>query len=146
MASKALGAESPVPLAQGSPEEPSRRRQWGLLAMGAVGGALVALYAVVTPFLAPALRKVCLPFVPATSAQIQNVLKMLQRRSGSLADIGSGDGRVVSYRRLLPSLPQKSDKYSTPASALSYLQMFSFTFIVFYRVLCKGTSLRMVYV
>ncbi|XP_038030809.1 ATP synthase subunit C lysine N-methyltransferase isoform X2 [Anas platyrhynchos] len=95
MASKALVAESPAPLAQGSPEEPSRRRQWGLLATGAVGGVLVALYAVVTPFLVPALRKVCLPFVPATSAQIQNVLKMLQGRSGSLADIGSGDGRVV---------------------------------------------------
>uniref|UniRef100_A0A8B9E7B5 ATP synthase c subunit lysine N-methyltransferase n=1 Tax=Anser cygnoides TaxID=8845 RepID=A0A8B9E7B5_ANSCY len=95
MASKALVTESRAALVQGSPEERTKRRQWGLLATGAVGGVLVALYAVVTPFLAPALRKVCLPFVPATSTQIENVLKMLQGRSGSLADIGSGDGRVV---------------------------------------------------
>ncbi|XP_035408552.1 ATP synthase subunit C lysine N-methyltransferase [Cygnus atratus] len=95
MVSKAQATGSPAPLLQGSPEERTKRRQWGLLVTGAVGGALVALYAVVTPFLAPALRKVCLPFVPATSTQIENVLKMLQGRSGSLADIGSGDGRVV---------------------------------------------------
>lgn len=144
MASKALVAESPAPLAQGSPEEPSRRRQWGLLATGAVGGVLVALYAVVTPFLAPALRKVCLPFVPATSAQIQNVLKMLQGRSGSLADIGSGDGRVVSYRRLLPSLPQKSSKYSTPA--LCFV-IFTNVFLHTHCILPSFMqSLRMVYV
>ncbi|NXJ49338.1 F173B methyltransferase, partial [Spizaetus tyrannus] len=73
----------------------SRRRSWGLLVTAGVGGTLVALYAVVTPFVTPALRKVCLPFVPATSTQIQNVLKMLENRSGSLVDIGSGDGRIV---------------------------------------------------
>ncbi|KFQ38002.1 Protein FAM173B, partial [Mesitornis unicolor] len=73
----------------------SRRRNWGLLVTAGVGGTLVALYAVVTPFVIPALRKVCLPFVPATATQIQNVLKMLENRSGSLVDIGSGDGRIV---------------------------------------------------
>ncbi|XP_050793515.1 ATP synthase subunit C lysine N-methyltransferase isoform X1 [Gopherus flavomarginatus] len=73
----------------------SRKRNWGLLVTGIVGGTLVVLYAVATPFLTPALRKICLPFVPATSAQIENVLKMLQYRSGSLVDIGSGDGRIV---------------------------------------------------
>lgn len=79
-----------------------RRSGWGLLATAAVGGSLLALYAVATPFVAPALRKVCLPFVPATAAQIQNVLKMLENRSGSLVDIGSGDGRIVSYGCCLP--------------------------------------------
>ncbi|KFP99122.1 Protein FAM173B, partial [Haliaeetus albicilla] len=73
----------------------SRRRSWGLWVTAGVGGTLVALYAVVTPFVTPALRKVCLPFVPATATQIQNVLKMLENRSGSLVDIGSGDGRIV---------------------------------------------------
>ncbi|XP_056186609.1 ATP synthase subunit C lysine N-methyltransferase isoform X3 [Falco biarmicus] len=76
-------------------EGSSRRRSWGLLVTAGVGGTLVALYAAVTPFVTPALRKVCLPFVPATSTQIQNVLKMLENRSGSLVDIGSGDGRIV---------------------------------------------------
>uniref|UniRef100_A0A8C0GMB6 ATP synthase c subunit lysine N-methyltransferase n=1 Tax=Chelonoidis abingdonii TaxID=106734 RepID=A0A8C0GMB6_CHEAB len=78
----------------------SRKRNWGLLVTGIVGGTVVVLYAVATPFLTPALRKICLPFVPATSAQIENVLKMLQYRSGSLVDIGSGDGRIVSYKTL----------------------------------------------
>ncbi|XP_025061355.1 protein FAM173B isoform X3 [Alligator sinensis] len=73
----------------------SRKKKWGLLVTGVVGGTLVALYAVVTPFITPALRKICLPFVPATSTQIENVLKMLQCRNGSLVDIGSGDGRIV---------------------------------------------------
>ncbi|XP_063182249.1 ATP synthase subunit C lysine N-methyltransferase isoform X2 [Chroicocephalus ridibundus] len=76
-------------------EAGSRRRVWGLMVTAGVSGTLVALYAVVTPFVTPALRRVCLPFVPATSTQIQNVLKMLENRSGSLVDIGSGDGRIV---------------------------------------------------
>jgi hypothetical protein len=55
----------------------------------------VALYAVATPSITPALRKYCLPFVPATSKQIENVVKMSQRGRGSLVDIGSGGGRIV---------------------------------------------------
>ncbi|XP_029445894.1 ATP synthase subunit C lysine N-methyltransferase isoform X2 [Rhinatrema bivittatum] len=73
----------------------TKRRTWGMVVIGVVGGSLVTLYAVVTPFIIPALRRVCLPFVPATSTQIENVLKMLQSRSGSVADVGSGDGRIV---------------------------------------------------
>ncbi|XP_051825805.1 ATP synthase subunit C lysine N-methyltransferase isoform X3 [Antechinus flavipes] len=72
-----------------------KKRSWKLLFPGIVGGTLVAVYAVATPFLTPALRKICLPFVPATSNQIENVLKMLRCRRGSLVDIGSGDGRIV---------------------------------------------------
>lgn len=94
--SKVLASESRAAGPQEDCPGSSRRRSWGLLATAGVGGTLVALYAVVTPFVIPALRKVCLPFVPATSAQIQNVLKMLENRSGSLVDIGSGDGRIVS--------------------------------------------------
>ncbi|XP_049679903.1 ATP synthase subunit C lysine N-methyltransferase isoform X1 [Accipiter gentilis] len=93
--SKALVKESHAAGRQEDCEGGSRRRNWGLLVTAGVGGTLVALYAVVTPFVTPALRKVCLPFVPATSTQIQNVLKMLENRSGSLVDIGSGDGRIV---------------------------------------------------
>lgn len=102
--SKALEKESHAAGLQEDHEGSSRRRSWGLLVTAGVGGTLVALYAVVTPFVTPALRKVCLPFVPATSAQIQNVLKMLENRSGSLVDIGSGDGRIVSYEHCLPSI------------------------------------------
>ncbi|XP_039610299.1 ATP synthase subunit C lysine N-methyltransferase isoform X1 [Polypterus senegalus] len=81
-------------LHQSKPSSGSRK-YWGLLGTGVLGGTLVLLYAVATPFVTPALRKICLPFVPATSAQIENVLKMLRLRTGSLVDIGSGDGRIV---------------------------------------------------
>ncbi|NXL92748.1 F173B methyltransferase, partial [Alectura lathami] len=93
--SAAPAAGSHVPSSQASSEDSSKRRRWGLCMAGGIGGTLVALYAVATPFVAPALRKVCLPFVPATTAQVENVLKMLRGRSGPLADIGSGDGRIV---------------------------------------------------
>ncbi|XP_062285254.1 ATP synthase subunit C lysine N-methyltransferase [Scomber scombrus] len=67
----------------------------GLVITGLLGGAVVGLYAATAPFVAPALRKVCLPFVPATTEQVQNVFKVLRARTGTLADIGSGDGRIV---------------------------------------------------
>ncbi|KAM8813677.1 ATP synthase subunit C lysine N-methyltransferase isoform 2-T2 [Rhynchonycteris naso] len=72
-----------------------KKSSWGFLFTGIVGGTLVAVYAVATPFITPALRKICLPFVPATTKQIENVVKMLRSRSGPLVDIGSGDGRIV---------------------------------------------------
>ncbi|TRY92349.1 hypothetical protein DNTS_013311, partial [Danionella cerebrum] len=78
-----------------SPVKYTLSKRLGIIATCVVGGSLVALYAVTGPFVAPALRKVCLPFVPATSTQIENVLSVLKSRSGSLVDIGSGDGRIV---------------------------------------------------
>ncbi|XP_063156261.1 ATP synthase subunit C lysine N-methyltransferase isoform X2 [Candoia aspera] len=75
--------------------EYSNKRNWGVLLPSIVGGTLVALYSVAIPFIAPALRKHCLPFVPATSKQVENVLIMLKGRNGTLVDIGSGDGRIV---------------------------------------------------
>lgn len=82
---------------QGSAGEGTFKKRLGIIATCVVGGSLVALYAVTGPFVAPALRKVCLPFVPATRTQIENVLTVLKTRSGSLVDIGSGDGRIVSF-------------------------------------------------
>ncbi|XP_075272930.1 ATP synthase subunit C lysine N-methyltransferase isoform X3 [Opisthocomus hoazin] len=93
--SKALASESCTVGPQKDSKGGCRRTSWGLWVTVGVGGAVVALYSVATPFITPALRRVCLPFVPATPAQIQNVLKMLENRSGSLVDIGSGDGRIV---------------------------------------------------
>lgn len=82
---------------QGSAGEGTLKKRLGIIATCVVGGSLVALYAVTGPFVAPALRKVCLPFVPATRTQIENVLTVLKTRSGSMVDIGSGDGRIVSF-------------------------------------------------
>uniref|UniRef100_A0A665WFI6 FATP synthase c subunit lysine N-methyltransferase n=1 Tax=Echeneis naucrates TaxID=173247 RepID=A0A665WFI6_ECHNA len=71
------------------------RSRLGLIVTGLVGVSVVALYAVAAPFVAPALRKICLPFVPATTAQVDNVFAVLRARTGTLVDIGSGDGRIV---------------------------------------------------
>lgn len=65
------------------------------------GGIATAISVVCFPFVSPAFRKICLPYVPATHQQIKNVIRALNGRSGSLIDLGSGDGRIVSM----------SDKY-----------------------------------
>lgn len=62
-----------------------------------IGGVSIALSIVCYPFVSPALRKVCLPYVPATSIQVQNVLSVIKGRQGKLVDLGSGDGRIVCY-------------------------------------------------
>ena len=67
-----------------------------------LGGVAVALSAICLPFVTPALRKFCLPYVPATDTQVANVLRALGGGGGgrfserTLLDIGSGDGRIVT--------------------------------------------------
>lgn len=70
----------------------------GLLIAGAFGASALALTAVSIPFVTPALRKVCIPYVPATKSQLENVAKVLKKSSlfSPIVDLGSGDGRVVS--------------------------------------------------
>ena len=53
------------------------------------------IYGVAIPFVLPGFRKVCLPYIPATDKQIQNILICLKGRSGALVDLGSGDGRII---------------------------------------------------
>ncbi|XP_060075961.1 ATP synthase subunit C lysine N-methyltransferase-like [Ylistrum balloti] len=67
----------------------------GSVLLGVFGGLFVGVYTLTGPFLAPALRKICLPFLPASPTQMRNVFKALGSRKGSLLDIGSGDGRIV---------------------------------------------------
>ena len=69
-----------------------------------LGCSAVALTVACVPFVTPALRRVCLPFVPATDKQVNNVFRALGSINGgssskalpTLVDIGSGDGRIVS--------------------------------------------------
>lgn len=35
------------------------------------------------------------PYIPASKVQVDNVMKLLRGRTGSLVDLGSGDGRIV---------------------------------------------------
>uniref|UniRef100_A0AAG5CRR8 Methyltransferase domain-containing protein n=1 Tax=Anopheles atroparvus TaxID=41427 RepID=A0AAG5CRR8_ANOAO len=69
----------------------------GKILIGLTGGVAVGLSIVCYPFVAPALRRHCLPYVPATPNQIRNVLSFVKPASGGsrLLDIGSGDGRIV---------------------------------------------------
>ncbi|XP_066961979.1 ATP synthase subunit C lysine N-methyltransferase isoform X1 [Macrobrachium rosenbergii] len=76
-------------------EQNIRKSNIGLALVGITGGAAVALSVIAAPFVTPALRKVCLPYVPATTEQVNNVLRALRGRSGRLVDLGSGDGRIV---------------------------------------------------
>ena len=74
----------------------------GLILAAITGGAALTLSAICLPFVTPALRRHCLPYVPATNQQVENVLKALSSNGGKvlknkikLVDIGSGDGRIV---------------------------------------------------
>ncbi|XP_048238384.1 ATP synthase subunit C lysine N-methyltransferase-like isoform X2 [Haliotis rufescens] len=78
-----------------SPKTKRTLTRTGAVILGISGACFVGIYAVAAPFLTPALRKVCLPFVPATTDQVKNVFTVLKGRSGTLIDIGSGDGRIV---------------------------------------------------
>jgi len=77
---------------------PPPRPRVGLVLAGLTGGAALALTALTAPFVVPAFRKVCLPYVPASSTQVGNVLQALKgrpRAGSTLVDLGSGDGRLV---------------------------------------------------
>ncbi|GAB0086402.1 fam173b [Sergentomyia squamirostris] len=83
-------------------EEKPGKSVSGKILLALTGGLGLAITCVSIPFVSPAFRKICLPYVPATPAQITNVLSALHRASGLpkpprnlVLDIGSGDGRIV---------------------------------------------------
>lgn len=69
----------------------------GLVVGSAFGITGIALVALTTPFILPALRRHCLPYVPATNRQLSNLSRAFKRhgkKGDSFLDIGSGDGRL----------------------------------------------------
>jgi hypothetical protein len=70
-------------------------RRRAILTGWITAGACFGLFAAIIPFVLPAVRKYCLPYVPATHVQIRTILSVLKGRSGNVIDLGSGDGRVV---------------------------------------------------
>ncbi|XP_063541490.1 ATP synthase subunit C lysine N-methyltransferase [Cydia strobilella] len=74
---------------------PRKLSRAGKILIYTTGGLAVGVSIVCIPFVSPALRKVCLPYVPATTEQLAGVTKALSGRSGRLLDVGSGDGRIV---------------------------------------------------
>ena len=65
--------------------------------LAVTGGLAVGLTVITASFVRPALRRICLPYVPATHKQIANVLQVCRNKDqrGTLVDLGSGDGRIV---------------------------------------------------
>ncbi|XP_034026394.1 ATP synthase subunit C lysine N-methyltransferase isoform X2 [Thalassophryne amazonica] len=63
------------------------------------GALLTGLYGLWSLFVTPGFRKVpCslkVPYLPSSKDQTLNVMKLLEGRRGCLADLGSGDGRLV---------------------------------------------------
>ncbi|EDV27641.1 Protein FAM173B [Trichoplax sp. H2] len=69
------------------------RKIFGYIAVGTCGAIATAVCMISWPFITPAFRRYCLPYVPATTEQVSIVLKLC--RPGRLVDLGSGDGRIV---------------------------------------------------
>jgi hypothetical protein len=68
----------------------------GKIILGITGASFCGMCAAALPFLLPAARRICLPFVPATHSQVQNVFSLINGSGhGRLIDLGSGDGRIV---------------------------------------------------
>uniref|UniRef100_A0A914LJQ4 Uncharacterized protein n=1 Tax=Meloidogyne incognita TaxID=6306 RepID=A0A914LJQ4_MELIC len=75
----------------------------GLTITCAIGAGALGLSAATLPFVLPAFRRVCIPYVPATVKQIENVVKLMDQyknanpatRGLKIIDLGSGDGRVI---------------------------------------------------
>ncbi|CAI5650041.1 unnamed protein product [Oreochromis niloticus] len=63
------------------------------------GALLSSLYGLWSLFTLPGFRKIPwrlkVPYLPSSKDQTVNVMKLLEGRSGRLADLGSGDGRLV---------------------------------------------------
>ncbi|XP_015224371.1 PREDICTED: protein FAM173A-like [Cyprinodon variegatus] len=70
---------------------------WGVVQIAA--GTGLAVYAMWVGLLQPGFRKVPLklqvPYIPASKAQVKNVMSLMRGRTGGLVDLGSGDGRIV---------------------------------------------------
>uniref|UniRef100_A0A7N9AW47 Adenine nucleotide translocase lysine methyltransferase n=1 Tax=Mastacembelus armatus TaxID=205130 RepID=A0A7N9AW47_9TELE len=70
---------------------------WGVAQIAA--GTGLAVYAMWVGILQPGFRRVPLrlqvPYIPASKAQVDNVMTLLRCRKGGIVDLGSGDGRIV---------------------------------------------------
>merc|ERR1712076_47186 len=105
MSDKPISSEKELLAALSQPDSAAkiaqneRLRQKGIKIVLAVGGAALGLTLGAIPFCLPVVRKVCVPYVPATPVQINNIINCLKTQSvkrpnGKVIDLGSGDGRV----------------------------------------------------
>ena len=73
------------------------------LSLGIFGVFFGAITAICLPFISPAVRKYCIPYIPATNKQVNNVIKVCKqiklhhsnKKTFKVCDLGSGDGRLI---------------------------------------------------
>ena len=100
---------------------------YGLLAASLFGVASVSLVLITIPFLTPALRRICLPYVPATDTQTKNIVTALGYiKPRRVIDLGSGDGRVVFAAARHPGVVSATGVELNPWLVL-YSKISSFT-------------------
>nr|CAH8842260.1 unnamed protein product [Trichobilharzia regenti] len=110
-----MSSDTPLEPVFGYPnteEKLSERNQFRNAVIVGCGITTVTAYYVFWSFLSPAFRRFCLPFLPATSSQLDNTYKLLKyaqsrridRSLGSVVDLGSGDGRVLLDLLTRPTL------------------------------------------
>eukprot|EP00058_Branchiostoma_floridae_P026965 XP_002612456.1 hypothetical protein BRAFLDRAFT_214415 [Branchiostoma floridae] len=73
----------------------SAERDRSFLLVKGLGGAVCLTYMVNTALVFPWYRRSRLPYVPSGRPQVDRVLRLLEGRPGKVADLGSGDGRIV---------------------------------------------------
>lgn len=80
----------------------SRYRDNRVLAFTA-GAIFSGIYGLWAMFCLPGMKvpfRLKVPFLPSTKEQTENVMKLLEGIQGWLADLGSGDGRLVSQSNI----------------------------------------------
>lgn len=80
---------------EGLKSKPPKLSRAGKIILGVGAASAAVVYGIAIPFVLPGFRKICLPFVPATETQINAVITCIKGRSGSVIDLGSGDGRIL---------------------------------------------------
>lgn len=132
-------------LESGKNSKPPQLSQRGVILLGLSGAVFAGVSAIMVPFVIPGLRRFALPYIPASHIQVNNVMRALTGRSGSLIDIGSGDGRVVStlccFQRLLCRVQEKY-VFKMNVTYLSPLWFCSFCFVPQARLICIKLKFR----
>ena len=72
-----------------------RLRQKGFKMVMAVGGAALGLTMVAIPFCLPAARRICVPYVPATPVQINNIIQCLKTHSKPQGKVSTSIHRLT---------------------------------------------------
>ena len=84
---------------------PEKSCRFGKVVVGITGTTALGILPFTVSFVTPALRKNCLPYVPATERQVANIIKMAKtsKRQGlTRVDLDSGNGRVASFSLIIP--------------------------------------------